>query len=489
MSLVIGVDSSTQSCKVEVRDAHSGMIRGRGRALHTPTSPPVSEQSPEQWWQAFIRALKDASRTVALRDVGAISIVAQTQAVVLVNDSGVPIRAAKLWNDTTALSEAETVRGSLTGSAWIERVGCIPTGGFPIVKLKWLAEHATDDLQRTRVCCSPHEYLTYRLTGTYVAERSDASATGYFSPFTNTWDYDILRRVVGDFDWEMLLPPIVDGTAPAGQILEGVANALGLPRGVVVAAGAGDQPAAALGVMAEPGDLLFSIGTSGVVMSPTPEPVTDPSGHVACSADTEKGFLPQLCTMNAAKVTDAVASWLGVTVDELSSLALGPVRSDERPLFVARLDGEQHGSPDLSAGVLSGLSGSTTREDIARAAFKGVLLAMAEMSDEVSRVAGGSSTNTWMVGGGSRSPAYRQLLADLLDKPVLTRSVPDASVLGACAQAAAVTTGTAPGELIRSWSTGPLNVTEARPGGGRDLRAAYRAASSPTTALLGTSPA
>ena len=178
---VIGVDSSTQSCKVEVRDAHNGELLGRGAAPHPPAFPPCSEQHPDQWVDALVSAtgaaLADCAESPA---VVAISVAAQCHGLVLLDRDGTPLRAAKLWNDTTGAPQLQRLSARIGESAWLSRIGTVPTAAFTIAKLAWVAEHEPELLDTTAHILLPHDYLTYWLTGNTVTDRSEASGTGYY---------------------------------------------------------------------------------------------------------------------------------------------------------------------------------------------------------------------------------------------------------------------------------------------------------------------
>ena len=466
MSIVAGVDSSTQSCTVELRDADTGALRGTGRSPHPATFPPLSEQHPEAWWDAFEialgRAIADAQ--IGAADIAAISVAAQYHGLVMLGDDDRPLRAAKLWNDTDSAPQAAHMVGALGMGEWASAVGSVPTAAFTISKLAWVADHEPHLLERMRRILVPHDYLTYRLTGRAVTDRSDASGTGYFAAHEGRWRTDLLDDFVARGpDWSALLPEVLGPDESAGRIRASVAAALGLRPDVVVGPGAGDQHAGALGVGMREGDVVYSLGTSGVVLTESALPVFDPRGDVDGVADAAGGYLPLACTLNSTKVTDAAAGWLGVSLDELAALALAAPDRYDRPIMLAYLDGERTPNRPSATGVLGGLTTATTRGDIARAAFEGVLFGLVAGHDAIRAAGARADGSVTVVGGGAKSPAYRQFLADILQTPVLTKDLAEATARGACIQAAAVLAGGVVTEVRDAWA--PATATSTSPRG------------------------
>jgi xylulokinase len=219
MGVVAGVDSSTQSCTVELRDSQDGRLLGTGRSPHPPTSPPVSEQHPDDWWRAFglaLAAALDAAGLVA-GDVDAISVAAQCHGLVLLDDHDRPLRAAKLWNDTTSSPQAAALVAEAGAGAWAHAVGSVPTAAFTITKLAWVAQHEPEHLDRAARVLLPHDYLTYRLTGRAVTDRSEASGTGYYAAHEGRYLTEHLDRWVRpDLPWADLLPEVLAPSEAAG---------------------------------------------------------------------------------------------------------------------------------------------------------------------------------------------------------------------------------------------------------------------------------
>lgn len=463
MGVVAGVDSSTQSCTVELRDSQDGRLLGTGRSPHPPTSPPVSEQHPDDWWRAFGLALAAALDAAALGagDVDAISVAAQCHGLVLLDDHDRPLRAAKLWNDTTSSPQAAALVAEAGAGAWAHAVGSVPTAAFTITKLAWVAQHEPEHLDRAARVLLPHDYLTYRLTGRAVTDRSEASGTGYYAAHEGRYLTEHLDRWVRpDLPWADLLPEVLAPSEAAGAAATAAAAALGLRPDVVVGAGAGDQHAAALGIGLGPGQVLYSLGTSGVVMTTSATPVHDEAAWVDGVADAAGGWLPLVSTLNCAKVTDAVARLLGVDHPGLTRLALAAPRRADRAVLAAYLDGER--SPDRPAarGVLAGLRTDVTREELALAAYEGVVLGLVRGHRAIRRAGASADGAVVVTGGAARSEAYRQVLADALGRPVETRDVDEATARGAAIQAAAVLGGADVRDVRDAWAPGVTRVDD-----------------------------
>ena len=199
MTLVAGVDSSTQSCKVVVRDAATGELVRKGWAKH----PDATEVDPETWWNALQSALADAG---GLDGIASISIAAQQHGMVCLDEDGNVIRPALLWNDTRSAPQAEALVSELGADTWARAVGSVPLAAFTVSKLRWLAEHEPSNAGRTAAVCLPHDWLTWRLLGSQrqggltieslTTDRSDASGTGYWSAITDDYRLDLLERAL-----------------------------------------------------------------------------------------------------------------------------------------------------------------------------------------------------------------------------------------------------------------------------------------------------
>jgi xylulokinase len=445
MPLVAGVDSSTQSCKVVVRDAETGALVRTGRSPH----PDGTAVDPQAWWIALADALDQAG---GLTDVAAISIGAQQHGMVCLDDNGSLVRPALLWNDTRSDRAATNLVAELGAEAWAKAVGSVPVASFTVTKLRWLAEHEPANAARTAAVCLPHDWLTWRMAGlpdiaTITTDRSDASGTGYWSPSTGDYRLDLLHRALGRVPQ---VPRVVGPSAAAG------AATAGLPLG----SGLGDNAAAALGVGATEGDAIVSIGTSGTVFSVASAPAADSTGAVAGFADATGRFLPLVCTLNAARVLDAAATMLGVDLDKLAALALSAPPCAEGLVLVPYFEGERTPNRPRATGALHGLRLATsTPAHLARAAVEGVLCALADGLDALT-AAGARVRRVILVGGGARSRAVRAIAPAIFGAPVLVPAPGEFAADGAARQAAWVALGsTEPPEWtidgVRSYEADP----------------------------------
>jgi xylulokinase len=429
-ALVAGVDSSTQACKVVVRDAMTGALVRFGRAPH----PDGTEVDPAAWWEALQVAVAAAG---GLDDVAALSVGGQQHGMVCLDAEGDVVRPALLWNDTRSARAAQDLVAELGGGRpWADAVGVVPVASFTIAKLRWFAEHEPEAAARTEAVCLPHDWLSWRLLGhrggatgqdALRTDRSDASGTGYWSAVTEEYRPDLLERGFG----RMLAVPTVlgphDEAGRAGSLLLGP--------------GAGDNAAAALGVGAGEGDVVVSVGTSGVVSAVTQVPARDPSGIVAGFADATGRYLPLVCTLNASRVLDVVARVLGTDHSGLSDLALaGPAGADGLVL-VPYLEGERTPDRPDATGALHGLTlTSTSPAHLARAAVEGLLCGLADGLDAL-REHGADVRRVLLVGGGARSEAVRRIAPTVLGCPVVVPEPGEYVADGAARQAAWVLSG------------------------------------------------
>jgi xylulokinase len=431
-TLVAGVDSSTQSCKVVVRDLATGAVVRTGRATH----PEGTEVDPESWWVALQSAIRDAG---GLDDVAAISIAGQQHGMVVLDAAGRVIRPALLWNDTRSAAAATALIAEVGAGELAARTGSVPVASFTSTKLRWLRDAEPANAARVAAVALPHDWLTWRLRGfgpenpvlaELTTDRSDASGTGYFNPVTNEYDADLLERALGH---AAILPRVL-----------GPAESAGHAGGVLVGPGAGDNAGAALGLGAVAGDVVVSIGTSGTVFAVTDTPTQDSTGTVAGFADASGRFLPLIATLNAARVLDAIAGLVGVDHTELGRLALEAEPGSGGAVLQPYFEGERTPNLPNATATLFGLTlASTTRPTLARAAIEGMLCGLADGLDAV-RGQGVLASRILLTGGAAQNSAVSAIAAQVFDVPVVIPRPAEYVALGAAVQAAWALTGERP---------------------------------------------
>ncbi|MCT7660033.1 xylulokinase [Mycobacterium deserti] len=423
MPLVAGIDSSTQSSKVVICDADSGEVKRSASSPH----PDGTEVDPELWWSALQASITAAG---GFDDVAAVSVGAQQHGMVCLAADGTVVRNVLLWNDTRSSEAAAELVTDMGGAdVWADRVGVVPVAAITAAKLRWLVDHEPAHADATAAVCLPHDWLTWRLRGSHDlgdlrTDRSDASGTGYFSAASDCYQFDVLETAMRGR--RPAVPEVLGPRDSAGQT----------STGAELGPGAGDNAAAALGLGAQPGDCVVSLGTSGVVSAVGETAPRDPEGIVAGFADATGRQLPLVCTLNGAPVLAAAAAMLGVDFDEFDRLALSSAPGADGLTLVPYFDGER--SPNLP-GAAGAMHGITTRNllsaNIARAAVEGLLCSMAYCIDKI--VAQGVEVRRIiLVGGGARSEAVRRLAPAIWGAPVHVPTPAEYVALGAARQAA-----------------------------------------------------
>jgi xylulokinase len=319
-----------------------------------------------------------------------------------------------LWNDLRSGPAADALVGELGAEVWANAVGSVPVASFTVTKLRWLAEHEPDNARRTEAVCLPHDWLTWKLCGSgqstpsvesLTTDRSDASGTGYWSAATGEYRFDLLERALGRV---VAVPRVL-----------GPAQSPGRRGSVLLGPGVGDNASAALVLGPRPGDVIVSVGTSGVVSASSDVLLPDSSGTVAGFADATGRYLPLVCTVNASRVLEAFARILGVDQPRLSELALSAPPGADGLVVLPYLEGERTPNLPDATGELHGLRLKTsTAAHLARAAVEGVLCGLADALDAV-EARGVAIERVHLIGGGSRSEALRRIAPTVFGRPVL----------------------------------------------------------------------
>jgi xylulokinase len=464
MTLVAGVDSSTQSTKVVIVDSRSGALVGSGSAQHVVSGAGGARESdPACWEEALVEAFGRAVASLpAPGRISAISVAAQQHGLVVLGPDGLPLRPALLWNDTRAGKQAADLVAALGGRAeCAKKVGSVLTPAFTAAKWAWLrsAEPAVTD--QARAVCLPHDYLTGLLTGALpgrnggavgakfvsrlCTDRSDVSGTGWWEPEGECYSEDIMALPEVGLDTGML-PSVLGPSEAAGEVPTAVAERLGVSSGALVGPGAGDNAGAGLALGLRPGEAALSLGTSGTVFVVADRPSADPEGVVAGFASADGKYLPLVCTLNATLAVDKAAAWLGLGRDD--------VAPSGEVVFLPWLDGERTPNLPGASGALVGLRHETDPRSILQAAYEGAAATLLAGLDRVRDWAPlKEESPLLLVGGGAQGAIWREVVRRLAGRAVLVPAARELVALGAAVQAASVLEGTGPAEMADRWGT------------------------------------
>ncbi|TPW71591.1 FGGY family carbohydrate kinase [Schumannella sp. 10F1B-5-1] len=442
MTLVAGVDSSTQNCKVTVRDLATGRTVREGKASH----PSGTIIDPNRWWDALLTAVRRAG---GLDDVAAISVSGQQHTPILLDADGAIVADSPQWNDTGSHPHMMALNAELGRDEWIRRTGLPLTLSDTAPKLRYMRDLHPEAVSRTEAVAIVHDWLTWRLRGfgpgsgvaglhELVTDRSEASGTGYWSPETDEYTMDLCEHALGR---TAILPRVLGPLDRAGVTAEGIP---GIPAGIPIGVGGGDNAAAALALGLQPGDAVLSLGTSGVVYARSKSPVHDYAGYVCSYADATGDHLPLVATLNAARNFELATGLLGCTFDELSSLALEAEPGAGGLTLLPYFEGER--TPDLphARGSLHGASLTNfTRPNMARAIIEGTLASQVAMLDAL-HACDVPTGKLLLIGGAAESPAVQQVLTELVDIPVVVPAPDEYVTMGAAMQAASTLDGAFP---------------------------------------------
>jgi xylulokinase len=422
--LIAGVDSSTQSVKVVIRDSNTGELVRQGRASH----PDGTEVDPVHWLNGLNSAISEAG---GIEDVSAISIAGQQHGMVALDSNGDVIRDALLWNDVRSADAAESLNREAGGDVEIaKKVGSKLVASFTAAKLRWLADHEPENAAKTASVALPHDWLSWQIQGgkdfaKLFTDRSDASGTGYFDPSTSQYRQEIIELALGK-NRQIQFPRII----PASEF-GGVTQ-----NGIPIAAGAGDNAAAALGLQAQPGDVVVSLGTSGTAFAVSQTPTHDSSGSVAGFADATGRYLPLVCTLNAARILDAASQMLGKNHDEIAQLAISAQPGAHGLTLLPYFEGERTPNRPNATGVLSGMNiNNSNPADIARAMIEGMLAGLADAVDSLITL-GVKVERILLIGGAAKNPAVPVIASALFGREVLVPPIGEYVANGAAKQAA-----------------------------------------------------
>jgi len=439
-TLVLGVDSGTQSTKVLAVNTRDGSVAGEASRAYglIPGLPPgAKEQHPRTWRAAAASAIKEALKNAraSASQVMAIGVSGQQHGFVPLDEKGNVIRPAKLWCDTSTTAECDQITNKLGGlAATIEEIGNAVAPGFTASKILWLKRHEPEDFARLATVMLPHDYLNFWLTGNKVMEYGDASGTALLDVRKRRWSQAVLDAI--DSGLAAALPPLIASDQPAGHLQDSTAAELGLDTKVLVSAGGGDNMMGAIGTgNTAAGVVTASFGTSGTIFACSERPVIDTRGEIAAFCDSTNRWLPLQCTMNVTGATEMVRADFGMSHAQFEREAGKAPPGSGGLLLLPYLEGERTPNVPHGSGVWFGVNQKNfAAPHFARAAMEGVTLGMNYGLRRLCEL-GIKPRQIRVTGGGARSKLWRQIMADVFDAEIVTVKVSEGAAYGAALQA------------------------------------------------------
>lgn len=439
MSYFIGIDTSTTATKALLMD-DQGSIVAIGRSTYDFAAPhPLwSEQDPQLWWEATVAAIREVLSTsgVSGADIGGIGLTGQMHGLVMLGADGRVLRPAILWNDQRTQDECDEIRSLIGAERLIATTGNDALTGFTAPKILWVRNNEPAVFERTEHILLPKDYLRYLLTGEFATDRAGASGTILFDLAERDWSRAIVKELGIPNDW---LPKTHEGPEVTGALTAKAADATGVAAGTPVFAGGGDQSANAVGVGAvSPGIIAMSIGTSGVVFAPTATPAIEPMGrlHAFCHCVPDTWSLMGVMLSAAGSLQwfrDELAP--DRSFPEISAMAASVPAASNGLFFLPYLSGERTPHPDpLARGAFVGLTVRHERRHMARSVMEGVAFGLKDSAELIS-----AATDVGEVrvsGGGASSPAWLQIVADVMNLPLRVVGTEEAAAHGAALLAA-----------------------------------------------------
>ncbi len=451
-NLYIGIDSGTQGTKAVVFSEATGEVIAEGYHGYglIENARGGREQHPDTWIDACRNVLEEvlAAVNVTPAEIRAIGVSGQQHGMVPLDREDKVIRPAKLWCDTETSAQCQVIADRVGGmSEVLKKTGNNLAVGFTASKILWMQQHEPENYQKLRTVLLPHEYINFWLCGEKCAEYGDASGTGYFNVYNRSWSQDILHAIDSEDTLRNCLPSLIDSRDAVGKIRHELADFFGLPSDVIISSGGGDNMMAAIGTgNVSEGIVTASLGTSGTIYAHSDSPVVDSSGELASFCSSTGGWLPLVCTMNVTVATELVRNLFGIGVDKMNQYAAQVKPGAEGLILLPYFNGERTPALPNAKATLTGLTGlNTNQAAICRAAMEGATFGLRYGLDVIKRC-NISPTQIRLVGGGSKSPLWQQMVADIFNCEVICLQQEEAGAFGAALQAMWCSLNSAAGE-------------------------------------------
>ena len=441
MRTICGIDLGTQSCKLIVYDYEKKAIAAQSQApINIIADNDGTREQKAEWYDEAIKICFNKIDKNIKKTIAAIGVSGQQHGFVPLDEKGKPVYNVKLWCDTSTAAECEELTKAAGGEKkLIANAGLPMRPGYTAPKVLWLKKHKPKEFAKLRHILLPHNYINFLLTGEYSAEYGDASGTALFNVRERKWSSAVCKLISADV--EKYLPPLLTSEQPAGKVSKAAADLYGLNEGVIVSSGGGDNMMAAIGTGAvRDGFLTMSLGTSGTLFGFSQKPVIDEAGNLAafCSSSSgagAAGWLPLLCTMNCTVASEEFRSLLGLDVKVFDAeAAKAPIGADGI-VILPFFNGER--TPNLPNGRASvnGITAANFKKaNIARAALESAIFGMKIGLDGFIKL-GFKPKEIHLTGGGSKSPIWQNIAANIMNLPVRIPAGSEAAAMGGAIQA------------------------------------------------------
>jgi xylulokinase len=387
------------------------------------------------WYRAGVSVCFSAIDKALRSTITAIGVSGQQHGLVPLDGKGDPIRPVKLWCDTSTAAECAELTAAAGGeAALLAETGMPMLPGYTAPKILWLKKREPDAYARLAHVLLPHDYVNFLLTGDYTAEYGDASGTALFDVRARVWS----RRICSLIDPRLFefLPRLLGPEEPAGRVNAAAAVEFGIPEGVLVSSGGGDNMMGAIGTgTVRDGSLTMSLGTSGTLYGYSDSPVVDPQGNLAAFCSSTGGWLPLLCTMNCTVASERIRALLGLDLARFNALAEKAPVGAEGLVVLPFFNGERIPNlPEGRASVNGATASNFTRENLARAAMESAIFGMKIGLDSFNSL-GFKAREIRLIGGGAKSVLWRSMAANVTGLPVRIPEGEEAAAMGAAVQA------------------------------------------------------
>jgi xylulokinase len=436
MKTVCGIDLGTQSCKLVVYDFEKKSIVAQSQApVDMIAENDGTREQKAEWYDAALKTCFDRIDRNTKSTIAAIGVSGHQHSFVPLDEKGKAVYNVKLWCDTSTAAECAELTELAGGEKkLIAKTGLPMRPGYTAPKIQWLKNHKPKAFARLRHVLLPHNYINFLLTGTYCAEYGDASGMALFDVRERKWSQAICKFISPEL--ESMLPPLVASGDPAGKVSKEAAALYGIPEGAWVASGGGDNMMSAIGTgTVRDGFLTMSLGTSGTLFGFSKKPVIDPTGNLAAFCSSSGGWLPLLCTMNCTVASEEFRALLGLEVKWFDAEAAKSPIGANGVVVLPFFNGER--TPNLPNGRAS-INGITAanfkRENLSRAALESAIFGMRIGLEGFNRL-GFKAKEIRLTGGGSKSPLWQNIAANVMNLPVRVPSSSEAAAMGGAIQA------------------------------------------------------